>query len=152
MLRLDRSPARLWALPILAIVFAFAFAAFHGAATAQDMGKPTRKSVKFLQPQNSDQVKSPLTVKFEAIGMETVPAGTEESGKGHHHLIIDGEAPDEGVVIPADKTHLHYGKAQTEATIELPPGKHTLTLQFADGLHRSYGPAMRATIEIEVVQ
>ena len=137
---------------LIALALAFTLTAFAQTATAQDMGKPTRKTVKFIEPQHSDQVKSPVTVKFEAVGMKTVPAGTEESGTGHHHLIIDGSAPDEGEVIPVDPAHLHFGKGQTETTIELPPGKHTLTLQFADGLHRSYGPPMRAEIEIEVVK
>jgi len=150
MFRHHRFPSKV--LVLVAFGFVFAFTALVLSALAQDMGRPTRKSVKWLTPQHTDQVNSPFTVKFEAIGMKTEPAGTEGSESGHHHIIIDGPAPDEGEVIPADPKHLHYGKAQTEAVIELPPGKHTLTLQFADGLHRSYGASMRATIEIEVVK
>ena len=61
-------------------------------------------------------------------------------GTGHHHLIVDGKAVPKGSVVPADATHMHFGKGQTETTLKLPPGKHTLTLQFADGAHQSYGP------------
>ena len=53
-------------------------------------------------------------------------------------------------VIPKDETHLHYGDGATKATVKLPPGKHQLTMQFADGAHRSYGPAWAATITVEV--
>jgi hypothetical protein len=120
-------------------------------ATAKDMGRPTRKSVKFLQPQNTDQVKSPVTLKFEVVGMKIAPAGEPQEGTGHHHVIIDSAMIEEGGVIAADEKHLHYGKGQTEAVIELAPGEHKLTLQFADGLHRSYGAGMRQTIAIEVI-
>ena len=53
-------------------------------------------------------------------------------------------------VIPADDKHLHFGKGQTETMVKLPPGKHTLMLQFADGAHKSYGPGMSAKIEVTV--
>ena len=49
-----------------------------------------------------------------------------------------------------DKTHIHYGKGQTETTIELAKGKHTLTMQFANGAHLSYGKALSTTITVEV--
>jgi hypothetical protein len=53
-------------------------------------------------------------------------------------------------VISTDDTHRHLGKGQTEADLELPPGEYKLTLQFADGLHRSYGKERSATIRIKV--
>ena len=71
-------------------------------------------------------------------------------GTGHHHLIIDGHPVEAGKAVPADATHLHFGKGQTETTLKLAPGPHTLTLQFADGLHQSYGPEMSATITVTV--
>ena len=70
---------------------------------------------------------------------------------GHHHLLIDGDdSIPMGIVIPKDSTHLHFGKAQTETTITLPPGKHKLTLQLGDGLHRSYGSQLTATVTVNV--
>jgi hypothetical protein len=53
-------------------------------------------------------------------------------------------------MVPKDSTHLHYGKGQTEAEVKLSPGKHKLTLQFADGLHRSYGSKLAATVSVNV--
>ena len=55
-----------------------------------------------------------------------------------------------GEAIPVDATHLHFGKAQTDAEVTLPPGKYKLTMQYANGAHVSYGPAMAATINITV--
>ncbi len=53
-------------------------------------------------------------------------------------------------MIAKDSTHLHYGKAQTSTELKLTPGKHTLALEFADGLHRSYGSQMAATVSVTV--
>ena len=88
--------------------------------------------------------------------MTLEPAGNEASlpvkTRGHHHLIIDGEPLPVGLVVPADDKNIHYGKAQTEAEIELSPGTHTLTMQFADAAHQSYGPRLAKTITVEVVE
>ena len=54
------------------------------------------------------------------------PAGIEKQYTGHHHLLIDTDLPPLDDVIPNDKNHLHFGLGQTEARIELPPGRHTL--------------------------
>ncbi len=71
-------------------------------------------------------------------------------GTGHHHLLIDSPGVSKGEVIPANDKSLHFGKGQTETDVTLPPGDHTLTLQFGDGAHRSYGPAMSKTIKVHV--
>jgi hypothetical protein len=55
-----------------------------------------------------------------------------------------------GTVIPVDNTHLHFGKGQTEAVLTLSPGNHLLTLQFADGAHRSYGSPLSRSISVTV--
>ncbi|MBB5465689.1 hypothetical protein HDG32_001793 [Paraburkholderia sp. CI2] len=72
------------------------------------------------------------------------------SGTGHHHLLIDGKPLPKGEVVPATDKSLHFGKGQTETDLTLPPGDHTLTLQFGDGAHRSYGPEMSKTITVHV--
>ena len=63
------------------------------------------------------------------------PAGEVKAGAGHLHIIVDAACVAAGQIVPADDSHLHYGKAQTEATLELTPGTHTLCLQAADGVH-----------------
>ena len=141
--------------PIRWIAVSFVFAlALTGIVFAQELptpDAPADAAVKFLEPADGAKVKSPVTLRFEATGIKTEPAGAVAAGSGHHHVIVDASAPRKGRPIPADAQNLHFGKAQTEATIELVPGKHQLTLQFADGLHRSYGPQLSASINIEVV-
>jgi hypothetical protein len=111
---------------------------------------PAGASIKIASPATGATVKSPVTFTFQVTGVTVKPAGTLDAGTGHHHLLIDQGPMEAGMTIPADATHLHYGKGQTEATIALTPGEHTVTLQFADGLHRSYGAAGANTIKIVV--
>lgn len=93
---------------------------------------------------------SPVLVKMGVSGMEVQPAGGVVKDTGHHHMIIDGAFIKTGSPVPASKTHIHYGKGQLEASLDLAPGKHTLTLQFANGIHQSYGEAWSKTITINV--
>lgn len=113
---------------------------------------PTNASVFFANLENGAQVPSSFYVEFGTKGMEVEPAGMVNEGKGHHHLIIDGSFMKTGGTVPADENNIHYGKGQTGDSLSLSAGKHTLTMQFADGLHRSYGEQMSTTIEIEVVE
>jgi len=110
------------------------------------------RSVALLEPKDGAKVKSPVKLKFDVKGMKIVIAGEAPKARttGHHHVLIGHGSMDVGAEIPADKTHIHFGKGQTEAEIELPKGKHQLTAQFADGSHRSYGKTMAHTITIEV--
>lgn len=111
-------------------------------------------TVDFVSPKDGEKVKSPFKVKMDVNGLKIRPAGEDAEDKktGHHHILIDKAAFPEGQAIPNDAQHLHYGKGQTEAEVTLPPGEHTITLQFADGAHRSYGPKMSKTIKVTVVK
>jgi beta-lactam-binding protein with PASTA domain len=123
------------------------------SATALDFPLPrTPGGVYFEHPKDGATVPPTFKVDFGLRGLKVRPAGedTEDRTSGHHHLIIDGRPIEAGTVIPADATHLHYGQGQTGTDITLPPGTHTLTLQFADGAHRSYGPKWAATITVHV--
>ncbi len=121
------------------------------AAFAQAANKPAPKSgVSFVEPKNGAVVGTEFKVVMAVSGMEIKPAGEMAAGSGHHHLLIDTPAIPAGETIPADDKHLHFGKGQTETMVKLPPGKHTLMLQFADGAHKSFGPAFSSTIEVTV--
>ncbi|MBB5456606.1 DUF4399 domain-containing protein [Paraburkholderia sp. Cpub6] len=115
-----------------------------GSGVAQAAG------VTFVQPADGATVTNPVHVVFGLDGMKIAPAGTLTDGTGHHHLLIDGKPLPKGEVVPATDKSLHFGKGQTEADLTLPPGDHTLTLQFGDGAHRSYGPEMSKTITVHV--
>jgi hypothetical protein len=107
-------------------------------------------SVDFLNLKDGDQVSNPFKVIFKVNGMRTEPAGEFKEGSGHHHLLINQSYIEKGSTIPADSNHLHFGKAQTETELNLNAGVYTLTLQFADGYHRSYGKTLSKSIQIEV--
>jgi hypothetical protein len=106
--------------------------------------------VYFVEPKNGAIVGQEFKVVMGVRGMEVKPAGEIAPGSGHHHLLIDASPLKKGEVIPSDEHHLHFGKGQTETTVKLSPGKHKLQLQFADGAHQSYGPAMSAIITVTV--
>jgi hypothetical protein len=108
------------------------------------------QSVDFVEPKDGATVAATFKVKFAVNGMQIAPAGTMSEGTGHHHLLIDTADIPEGTVIPMDDKHRHFGKGQTETEVTLPPGRHRLTMQFADGAHRSYGEKLRRTIEVNV--
>jgi hypothetical protein len=112
---------------------------------------PAGAKVYFKNLKDGATVKSPVKVQFGVDGIKLDTAGPIVAGSGHHHLLIDAEdfLP-AGSVVKKDSTHLHYGKAQTEATIPLTPGKHKLTLQYADGIHRSYGEQLSKSISVTV--
>ena len=117
----------------------------------------TKKPSAFVSFTNlKDGVKVPQTflVKFGVEGMKVVPAGQALDDKtcGHHHIIVDSPKGyiDEGVVVHADEKHIHFGKGQTETKLTLSPGKHKLSLQFADGAHKSYGKSLATSIHVEV--
>jgi len=112
----------------------------------------TPDGVYFLFPEDGAIVNNPVLVGFGINGMVVEPAGEVKEGMGHHHIIIDGQFVEAGTIVPADSTHFHYGKGQKETQLELASGKHTLTMQFADGVHKSYGEAWSKTIEITVAE
>jgi len=95
-------------------------------------------------------VTSPVKIMMGSEGISVKPAGEIVEGSGHHHIIINEGSSPYGEVVGADDTHIHYGKGQEETELELTPGSYTITLQFADGFHRSYGEGMSTTISIEV--
>jgi hypothetical protein len=95
-----------------------------------------------VSPANGATVSSPVTVEFGISGYTLAPAGTYEEGTGHHHLLVDTPLPPLDAPIPADANHLHFGKAQTSAIIELAPGEHTLQLLLGDGNHVPHSTAL----------
>ncbi len=107
--------------------------------------------VYFKGMDDGDIVSSPLTVKMGVCGMDVRPAGDVVEETGHHHLMIDsGGCIAAGETVSKDENHKHFGKGQTETVLNLTQGEHTLVLQFANGLHASYGEAMCKLIHVHV--
>lgn len=109
--------------------------------------------VYIVSPKDGAKVKSPVTVVFGLKGMGIAPAGIKFDNTGHHHLLVDSEAPaDLSQPLPATEKILHFGKGQTETTLTLAPGKHTLQLVLGDYLHVPHDPAViskKITITVE---
>ena len=112
---------------------------------------PAGAKVYFKNLKDGQTVSSPFKVEMGVDGLQLDTAGAIVPGTGHHHLLIDaGDSIPAGTVVPKDAQHLHFGKAQSSTEVTLPAGKHVLTLQFADGIHRSYGSQLAATINVTV--
>ena len=82
----------------------------------------------------------PFKVWFGLRYMGVAPKGVKYPNTGHHHLLIDTDLPPMDQEIPSDRNHLHFGAGETETTIELPPGKHTLQLLMGDDMHIPHNP------------
>jgi hypothetical protein len=109
-------------------------------AHADRTPSPAGAEVYIISPKDGDTVTSPVTVKFGLKGMGIAPAGVAFENTGHHHLIIDADLPPMDTPVPADAQHVHFGKGQTEAKIDLKPGNHTLQLLLGDQLHIPHNP------------
>lgn len=123
-------------------------------ARAGETPAPADAKVFFVNLKDGETVTSPVAIQFGISGMSIAPAGTEAPNTGHHHLLIDaepltGDALNEA--IPMDEHHVHYGKGQTEASVTLAPGKHTLQLVLGDWSHIPHKPPVmseRITVNV----
>lgn len=91
--------------------------------------------VYFISPADGATVSNPVTIRFGLKGMGVAPAGVRKKNTGHHHLIIDSKLETYDDPIPSDDQHKHFGGGQTETTMTLAPGKHTLQLILGDHNH-----------------
>jgi hypothetical protein len=111
---------------------------------------PEGAKVFFANLKDGDTLSSPFLVEFGIEGMAVEPAGAVNEGKGHHHIIINSNFIPNGGTVPADSVNIHYGKGQLSDSLDLNPGLYKLTMQFADGYHRSYGRQMSSSIKVFV--
>jgi hypothetical protein len=132
----------------LAIVIAGFTLACISIALAQDFRQPSPSGAKvyFIEPKNGAEIAGPVTVKFGLSGMGVAPAGTEKKDTGHHHLLIDEKLADDKAPIPQDDKHRHFGMGQTETTLTLAPGTHTLQLILGDHNHIPHNPMVASEV------
>ena len=113
------------------------------AAVAPSSGRhtsPPGARVYIVSPADGDYIPKTVTIRFGLVNMGVAPAGVEKANSGHHHLLIDTPLPPLDQPIPNDENHLHFGAGQTEATITLTPGRHTLQLLLGDAQHVPHDP------------
>ncbi len=140
-------------------VIAMVLSATVALAQEQTSSNPDAE-VYFVNLADGDTVQSPVTVVFGLNGMGVAPAGTEAENTGHHHLLLNrpplGEGEDGAdelmYGLPADDNHIHFGGGQTEVTLDLPAGQHTLQLVLGDAGHVPHNPPIVSeviTISVE---
>ncbi|MCB1428938.1 MAG: DUF4399 domain-containing protein [Nitratireductor sp.] len=128
--------------------------AFPASTLAGETPAPEGAAVYFINLKDGDTVSSPVTIQFGLKGMGVAPAGTQAEHTGHHHLIIDDtiEGEELNEPIPSDEQHLHFGKGQTQTTLDLPSGTHSLQLVLGDWSHIPHNPpvmSQRITITVK---
>jgi hypothetical protein len=156
----------LLAIPLVAA--AFTLQAADSTQTWKDMAKqqannklaeklnlptaaPADAKAYIISPADGATVTSPFKVQFGLTGMGIAPAGTQVENTGHHHLLIDAPTVDFTVPLPSNDQVKHFGKGQTETTLDLKPGTHKLQLVFADWKHQAFTPPVQSeTITITV--
>lgn len=112
-------------------------------AIANDYRSPAiaGAEVYIISPTNQAAVGQTFDVKFGLKEMGVAPAGIDQEGTGHHHLLVDLETlPDLDAALPATDHIKHFGKGQTETTLTLAPGEHTLQLLLANYAHIPHDP------------
>ena len=120
-------------------------------AGAQQSTMPPDAKVYIIWPSDGQVIKGGFWVRMGLSGAGIAPAGVQKANTGHHHLLVDVDLPPLDQPIPNDRNHLHFGLGQTEARIELPPGKHTLQLLLGDENHIPHQPPLyskRITITV----
>lgn len=100
---------------------------------------PSGASVYIISPSDGEVVGQTVTVKFGLQGMGIAPAGIDKPKTGHHHLIINGDKLP-ALNAPLGGDVMHFGGGQTEKTINLSPGQHTLQLILGNHLHVPHDP------------
>lgn len=124
-----------------AALLAVVLALLPSAAYAQGTQAPADAYLYFIWPQDGATIKGAFWARFGLRNMGVTQAGSTAANSGHHHLLVDVNEPLAlNEPIPQDKAHLHFGAGQTEARLELPPGKHTLQLVLGDAKHYPFDP------------
>jgi len=106
----------------------------------------------FVNLQDGQTVSNPVKLVFGLSGMGVAPAGVEKAGTGHHHLLIDVAGWDANAPLPASDQVRHFGMGQTETTLQLAPGTHTLQLVLGDQNHIPHHPVVaseRITVTVK---
>ena len=122
-------------------------------AVAQNLVSPAPENARayIIEPADGATLPETFTIKFGLSEMELAPAGTNKENTGHHHLLIDSPEYDITASLPSTEQIRHFGKAQTETELTLPPGEHTLQLILGNYAHVPHDkPVMSEPITVTV--
>lgn len=141
------------ALQAAAVLTCLTLAAGPAAAAGETAGASgAARGVYFVEPKDGATVPAEFKVVFGVKGWQVRPLGDMTEGSGHHHLLVNAVAIEQGKLIPVDQPerYIHFGKGQTETTLKLAPGTYKLQLQLGDGAHNSLGKDAQAMIQVTV--
>ena len=122
--------------------------ALSATAMAQEVRTPAPAGAKvyFIEPRDGAEITGPVVVKMGLAGMGVAPAGVEKKDTGHHHILVNQKDFDPMAPLPQDDKHRHFGAGQTETTLNLPAGKHTLQLILGDHNHIPHNPLVASDV------
>lgn len=138
----------------LALITTLLASTIGGTAIAGETPSAPGAKQYFINLKDGDTVTSPVKVVFGLSGMGVAPAGVDMENTGHHHILLnrpplgqgeDGADEFDSNII-SDEHNLHYGKGQTETTLELAPGQHTLQLVLGDKDHIPHNPPVMSEV------
>ncbi len=142
---------------LLVVLFGLLSACGPGTTTVTAVPSPaglaTTPNIKIVSPKDGDTMSNPLTLKVSVTGVTLIPAATpSQPGQGHLHIIVDDNPSAVGQAVPKDDTHIHFGTGVSDLKIDPPlkPGKHKLTILFADSNHIVTNPLLTDTINVTV--
>ncbi len=121
------------------------------ATSLQQSTSPASANVYIISPSDGATVKATFTVTFGLKNMGVSPAGIEKKDTGHHHLLIDKDSLP-AFDMPMGNDVKHFGGGQTQTSLTLAKGKHTLQLILGDHQHIPHKPAVvskKITITVE---
>jgi len=124
---------------------------FTNASSMPQSVSPATANVYIISPADGATVQGTFTVIFGLKDMGVSPAGIEKKNTGHHHLLID-KAALPAFDMPMGGDVQHFGGGQTQTTLTLPKGQHTLQLILGDHHHIPHKPAVvskKITITVE---
>ena len=118
---------------------------------AGDSPSPEGAKAYFVDLKDGDTVKAPVLIRCgltEQMGI--APALADWPDTGHFHLLIDANPPNPNK--PISKKYIHLYLGQTERTVDLKKGKHTLQIVMGDYAHMPHNPPVmseRITVTVE---
>jgi hypothetical protein len=108
-------------------------------------GQPSAPRI--VSPDTGATVTNPVIVRFQGgvppMPMKSAAGGARMSGAmagAHLHLLIDSKLPAPGQKVPVDARHVHFMGGETQTSLRLPPGRHTLQLLVGGADHMPTNP------------
>jgi hypothetical protein len=124
----------------VALVFASLFVA-HAQQGSPSPDEDEAK-IELIAPHHLEIVRGPVVARFTLSGMGIAPAGVNYPNTGHIHLLIDLplEEIDLAKPLPFFLEVIHLSHGETEVTVDLEPGTHTLQAILTDHEHVAFDP------------